>query len=119
MNGSLKSYELCRTPYESDEIGINTALGLYLSKDASACAFSADLSKRMRKNIQNMFAFMSGEERAIYWKHFENYLPMLNLIIYESGNADAFGTIYDNILESKGLLLRSTNAIRDDYIKLR
>lgn len=109
----LKSYELCRTPYESDEIGINTALGLYLSKDASACAFSADLSKRMRKNIQNMFAFMSGEERAIYWKHFENYLPMLNLIIYESGNADAFGTIYDNILESKGLLLRSTNAIRD------
>lgn len=109
----LKSYDLCKTPYESDDIGMNTALGLYLSKDASACAFSAGVSERMRKNIQNMFAFMSGEERAIYWKHFENYLPMLNLIIYESGNTDAFGTIYDNILESKGLLLRSTNAIRD------
>lgn len=108
-----KSYALCRTPYESDEIGMNTALGLYLSKDASAYAFSAKVSERMRKNIQDMFAFMSGAERAIYWKHFENYLPMLNLIIYESGNADAFGTIYDNILESKGLLLRSTNAIRD------
>lgn len=109
----LKSYDLCKTPYESDEIGMNTALGLYLAKDASACAFSAEVSERMRKNIQDMFAFMSGEERAIYWKHFENYLPMLNLIIYESSNADAFGTIYDNILESKGLLLRSTNAIRD------
>ena len=56
---------------------------------------------------------MSGEERAIYWKHFENYLPLLNLIIYESGNTDAFGSIYDNILEAKGLLLRSANAIRD------
>lgn len=109
----LKSYGLCKTPYESDEIGMNTALGLYLSEDASACAFSAEVSEKMRKNIQDMFAFMSGAERAIYWKHFENYLPMLNLIIYESGNADAFGTIYDNILESKGLLLRSTNAIRD------
>lgn len=109
----LKSYGLCKTPYESDEIGMNTALGLYLSKDASACALSAEVSERMRKNIQDMFAFMSGEERAIYWKHFENYLPMLNLIIYESGNTDAFGSIYDNILEAKGLLLRSTNAIRD------
>lgn len=109
----LKSYGLCKTPYESDEIGMNTALGLYLAKDASDCAFSAEVSERMRKNIQDMFAFMSGEERAIYWKHFENYLPMLNLIIYESGDADDFGTIYDNILESKGLLLRSTNAIRD------
>lgn len=109
----LKSYGLCKTPYESDEIGMNTALGLYLSKNVSACAFSAGVSERMRKNIQDMFAFMSGAERAIYWKHFENYLPILNLIIYESDNADSFGTIYDNILESKGLLLRSTNAIRD------
>lgn len=109
----LKSYGLCKTPYESDKIGMNTALGLYLSKDASACALSAEVSERMRKNIQDMFAFMSGKERAIYWKHFENYLPMLNLIIYESGNTDAFGSIYDNILEAKGLLLRSTNAIRD------
>lgn len=108
-----KSYDLCSTPYESVGIGMNTAFGLYLSKDASACAFSAEVSERMRKNIQDMFAFMSGAERAIYWKHFEHYLPMLNLIIYESGNADSFGTIYDNILESKGLLLRSTNAIRD------
>ncbi len=109
----LKSYNLCKTPYESDEIGMNTALGLYLSKDERASAFSADISEKMRKSIQDVFAFMSGEERAIYWKHFENYLPMLNLIIYENGNTDDFGAIYDNILESKGLLLRSTNAIRD------
>lgn len=109
----LKSYNLCKTPYESDEIGMNTALGLYLSKDERASAFSADISEKIRKSIQDVFAFMSGEERAIYWKHFENYLPMLNLIIYENGNTDDFGAIYDNILESKGLLLRSTNAIRD------
>lgn len=109
----LKSYELCKAPYESDEIGMNTALGLYLSKDSTVSNFCSDISKKMRKNIQDMFAFMSGEERSIYWKHFENYLPMLNLIIYESGDLNTFGTIYDNILETKGLLLRTTNNIRD------
>lgn len=109
----LKSFNLCKTPHEKDEIGMNTALALYLSKDSIASAFCSTISDNMRKNIHDMFSFMSGEERAIYWKHFENYLPMLNLIIYESCNTDAFGAIYDNILESKGLLLRSTNAIRD------
>lgn len=108
-----KSYELCRVPYEIDEVGMNTALGLFLSKDSSAPEFCAEFSNRMRKNIQEMFAFMSGAERAIYWKHFENYLPMVNLIIYESGNSEYYGTIYDNILEAKGLLLRSTNEIRN------
>lgn len=108
-----KSYRLCRVPYETDEVGMNTALGLFFSKDESASEFCAEFSERMRQNIQDMFAFMSGTERAVYWKHFENYLPMLNLIIYENGNANYYGTIYNNILESKGLLLRSTNAIRD------
>lgn len=109
----IKSYNLSKTPYESDEVGMNAALGLYLSNDPTAAKFCADYSARMRNNIRDMFAFMSGEERALYWKHFENYLPMINLIIYESGKEEYFGTIYDNILESKGLLLRSTNAIRD------
>ncbi len=109
----LKGYQLCKTPYESDEIGMNTALGLYLSKDSTSSEFCAKVSAKMRDNIQDMFAFMSGAERAVYWKHFEDYLTVLNLIIFESGNFNTFGTIYDNILESKGLLLRSTNAIRD------
>ena len=109
----FKGYDLSKTPYESDEIGMNTALGLFLSKDKTASNFSAEVSAKMRHNIQDMFAFMSGAERATYWKHFENYLPMLNLIIYDGGITDNFGAIYDNILESKGLLLRSTNAIRD------
>ena len=42
---------------------------------------------------------------------------MVNHIIYESGNDKYFGAIYDNILESKGLLLRSTNAIRDAILQ--
>lgn len=113
----LKSYEICRIPYETDEVGMNTALGLFLSKNPSASDFCVGFSTRIRKNIQDMFAFMSGEERGTLWKHFENYLPKLNQIIYYSGDSNAFGTIYDNILEAKGLLLRSTNDIRDAILK--
>ena len=109
----LKSYNLCKMPNEKDDIGMNTALALYLSKDPATSFYCSTISDNMRMNIQDMFSFMSGNERAIYWKHFENYLPMLNHIIYESGNLETFGTIYDNILEAKGLLLRSTNDIRD------
>lgn len=108
-----KGYSLSTTPYESDEIGFNTALSLYLCNDSTAAQFCSDYSAKMRNNIHDVFAFMSGEERAIYWKHFENYLIFANLIIHESGKNEYFGAIYDNILEAKGLLLRSTNAIRD------
>ena len=108
-----KGYDLSKTPHQSDEIGFNVALSKFLSKDAETAKFGSEFSAKMRRNIQDMFAFMSGEERAIYWKHFENYLPLLNMFIYENGQPDYYGAIYDNILESKGLLLRSTNAIRD------
>lgn len=109
----LKGCSLAETPYESDEIGMNVAMGMYLSNNPAAAQFCSEYSAGTRSNIRNMFAFMSGEERAIYWKHFEFYLPMINLFIYESGKNEFFGAIYDNILEAKGLLLRSTNAIRD------
>ncbi len=112
-NWFLKSYQLSKTYYEKNETGFNSALVLYLSNDSRAADFSIEVSNKLRNNIQEMFAFMSGEERSMYWKHVENYLLLLNLIIYESDNMKHFGTVYNNILESKGLLLRSTNAIRD------
>lgn len=108
-----KSYSLCRTPYEKEEIGMNNALGLFLSGDETVSDFCSEFSTVLRGNIQEMFAFMSGSERAIYWKHLEHYMPMLNLIVYEAGKEEHFGAVYDNILETKGLLLRSTNALRD------
>lgn len=108
-----KSYAMCRVPYEKDHVGLNSALCLFLSNNPAAPEFCTSFSSEIRENIHDMFAFMSGSERAIYWKHYEDFLPMLNLIIYECGQSNGYGAIYDNILEAKGLLLRSTNAIRD------
>ena len=52
-----KSYSLCRVPYEIDEVGMNAALGLYLSNDTSAALFCSDYSARMRGSIKDLFAF--------------------------------------------------------------
>lgn len=113
----MKSYSLCRAPYETNEVGFNTALALYLANDSTTASFAEEISSVLRQNVKNMFAFMSGAERAVYWKHFENYLPFLNLMIFDRGNSSNYCSIYDNILEAKGLLLRSTNAIRDAVVK--
>lgn len=109
----MRAYPLCKTPYESDDIGMNTVLGLFLSHDDRTASIASEVSSNMRQNIKSAFAFLNASERTAYWKHYDNYLPMINLAIYESGKPEYFGTIYDNILESKGLLLRSTNNIRD------
>lgn len=111
-----KAYELCKTPYEFNEIGMNYAFSLFLDKDPNTPKFSSELSAKIRANIQDMFAFLSQEERANYFRSIENYIPLLNLFMYSSGNENYFSTIYDNILETKGLLLRSTNRIRDALI---
>lgn len=108
-----KSYALCRTPYEREETGMNRALGLFLSGNEAASDFSSEFSSVLRANIQDMFAFMSASERVVYWSHLEHRLPMLNLIMFQSGKEENFGAVYDNVLEAKGLLLRSANALRD------
>lgn len=113
----LKGYSLCKTSYERAEVGMNTVLGLFLSHDKRAASFACEVSSEMKQNIRNNFVFLNSMERVSYWKHFENYFPMMNLVIYESRKTDCFGVIYDNIIEAKGLLLRSSNNIRDAVLK--
>jgi len=109
----LKSYPICKTPFEITEVGMNLIVDLFLANDERSLAYCAELSSIIRQNIRSVFAFLNSTERFNYWKHFEDYLPRINTVIYESGKTVHFGIIYDNILENKGLLLRSSNEIRD------
>ena len=67
--------------------------------------------------MHEMFAFMSGSERRMYWGQIGDILQYLNLFIYERGQPCDYSTIYNNVLESKGILLRSTNAVRDAILQ--
>lgn len=109
----LKAYEVSVDHGEKVASGFMAASVLFLLNDSRSIQFSSDVSTLQRQNIQDMFAFMGSGERAIYWKHYESRFPLLNLYIFESGDPKFFGSIYDNIMESKGLLLRTSNTIRD------
>ncbi len=108
-----KAVSLCRTDYEMTEVLYNYALALWLSQSPECTKVAADASKMVTQGIATNFSFLSEKERYNYYKHFELDLPMLNLMLYESYDEGQFGHIYDNILTTKGLLLRTTNGVRD------
>lgn len=108
-----KAASLSQTEYEGTEIYFNYALALWLSHSSECVNVAADASKILNQSIANNFSFLSEKERYNYYKHFEFYLPMLNLMFYESGNEEQYGYIYDNILITKGLLLRTSNGVRN------
>lgn len=113
-----KAYTLCRSTSDVEMTGSNLAFGLFLSNDSSTSSFCVEFSEKLRKNIHETFAFMGGPERRMYWEQVGDYImPYLNLFIYERGQPCDYGTIYNNVLESKGILLRSTNAVRDAILQ--
>lgn len=107
-----KAYSLCRTDFEKNDVWFNYALVLWLSHAKESSEIAMLSSEQLTKSIGNSFAFLSNEERFNYYKHFEYYFPMLNLFLYETGDKRTFGQIYNNVLITKGLLLRTTNMIK-------
>ena len=54
---------------------------------------------------------LTKEERDFYWKHYRYYLPIFNMMM--SKDATKLGCIYNNVIQTKGMLLRTYNEIRD------
>lgn len=108
-----KASSLCQTDYERNEILFNYALALWLANSSQCVDIATKTSESLKQSIAYNFAFLSQEERTNFYKHFEYYLPFLNLMLYETGDKDQYGKIYDNILTTKGLLLRTANNVKN------
>lgn len=108
-----KSMANSKTLYESTEIGFNYALALWLDKSPKSNDIAISTAALLKKNIQDCFAFLSEEERMKFYETFDYYLPFLNFILWDNKDQSEYGTIYDNILLSKGLLLKTTNRIKE------
>lgn len=108
-----KASALCKTDYEKNEIWFNYALALWLAHSKQCINIATKVSESLTKSITYNFAFLSQEERTNFYKHFEYYLPFVNLILYESDDTNQYGKIYNNILTTKGLLLRTSNNIKN------
>ena len=112
-----KAAALCNTDFEKNDIWHNYALVLWLAHSSERAEVAIQTSHSITNSITNYFSFLSQEEKFNYYKHFEFYFQMLNLILFEHGNPDLYGQIYDNILTTKGLLLRTSNNIKHAIMK--
>ncbi|MDE7088896.1 MAG: tetratricopeptide repeat protein, partial [Prevotella sp.] len=86
-----KAVTLCQTDYEKSEIWFNYALASWIVKANEYTDVAVHTSEILSQSIASNFSFLSQEERTNYYKHFENYLPFLNLMFYESGKENQFG----------------------------
>ena len=112
-----KASALCQTDYEKNEVWFNYALALWLAHSKQCVNVAIKVSENLTQSIAYNFAFLSQEERTIFYNHFEYYLPIINLILYESGDEKQYGYIYNNILTTKGLLLRTANGIKNTILE--
>lgn len=112
-----KAVSLCKTDYETNEILFNYALALWLAHSSQCESVAVKTSQSLTQSILSNFSFLSQEERTNFYKNFEYYLPLLNVMLYETGDRNLFGQIYDNILITKGLLLRTTNSVKETILK--
>ncbi len=112
-----KAISLCKTDDEKNDVLFNYALALWLLDSNECSDVAIQTSKSLTNSIAGNFSFMSQEEKYNYYKHFEFYLPFLNIMLYEGGDENKYGYIYDNILTTKGLLLRASNDVKETIIQ--
>lgn len=112
-----KALPLCTTEDEKIVVLFNYAGALWLLHSNECSDIAIQASKSLANSIATNFSFLSQEEKYNYCTHFENYLPSLNIMLYEEEDESLYGYIYDNILTTKGLLLRASNEIKETIIK--
>lgn len=99
------------TNYEKNEIGQNLAVVQLLSSNPEATATAERYSNQINHSINSDFMLLTKEERDYYWKHYRYYLPIFNMVM--SKDATKLGCIYNNVIQTKGMLLRTYNEIQD------
>lgn len=99
------------TNYEKNEVGPNLAFAQLLSSNPEATATAEKYSNQINHSINSDFMLLTKEERDFYWKHYRYYLPIFNMMM--SKDATKLGCIYNNVIQTKGMLLRTYNEIRD------
>jgi tetratricopeptide (TPR) repeat protein len=99
------------TNYEKNEVGMNLALAQLLSSSPEATATAERYSNQINHCINNDFLLLTKEERDFYWKHYRYYLPIFNMMMAE--DTTKLGCIYNNVIQTKGMLLRTYIEIQD------
>lgn len=113
------NYELAYNKENSGNNYIKTLLGYnlflvkYLNHKKDILGFATEISQMIKQNIDNSFTFFSSEDRESYIKCYKDYFPLINMAFYEIGKERYSDEVYNNIITTKNLLLRSANNIKN------
>lgn len=116
VSASQKAYDLSDSENNKIQIGTTLCLSQFLARQPISVNVIAQSSQYLQSLVNKTFSFTSMDERKNFWSYFEYYFPLLNFLIYQLGDNHFYGQIYNNILVEKGLLLRTTNSLRDQIL---
>ena len=116
VSASQKAYDLSDSENNKIQIGTTLCLSQFLARQPISVNVVAQSSQYLQSLVNKTFSFTSMDERENFWSYFEYYFPLLNFLAYQSGENHMYGQIYNNILVEKGLLLRTTNSLRDQIL---
>lgn len=107
-------YENCTILRNKISCGINLLFAKYKLGHTNISQLAYDIAKMQSENVNKMFSFMSEKEKENWWMSNENnIISIADAILINSGIKGVNGIIANNEIFSKGLLLRSSNMMRD------
>lgn len=113
-----KALNLTDSPYEFDRLSIFLSIAKMFANDKDVADITLKNAEILKTHQQYAFTFLSENERQSYWEDAGQYVPFQNYIYQQYGSDVHKGAIYDNLLYSKGLLLRTTNELYDRLLSI-
>lgn len=113
-----KALNLNMSSFGFEELSLSLSLAKMFANDKDVADVTLKNSKILRNNQQYTFTFLSESERQSYWENCGHNIPLQNYIYMHYGSDIHKGAIYDNLLYSKGLLLRTTNELYNRLSKI-
>ena len=106
------AFNRCVDTRRQVEIGTELGIMQYMARKPIDQETLKMVTQGLNKQTAEVFAYLSTDERRDYWTYFQYHLPMLNFLMYQCDDHSLYGSIYNNILQEKGLLLRTSNHIK-------
>ena len=117
VSNGEKAYKLSESETNKIEIGTSLCFTQFLARQPISNQVLTESSQYLQSLVNKTFSFTSMDERKSFWSYFEYYYTLINFLIYQSGNTELYGQLYNNIIEEKGLLLRTANRLRDQILQ--
>lgn len=98
---------------QKEEIMFNLAYAQWLAKDREASTTTKNMSEAIINDVSSKFCFLSNSEREKYWNYYSPYIYILNSWLVQGKAEQDNASLYNNALFAKGLLLRTSNRVRE------